>query len=344
MLTFALIGAGRIGNVHAGNIAAHQHSRLAVIVDPMPGAAERLAEPLSARASTDVEAAFGDDIDAVIIGSPTPFHVEHILAAVEAGKAVLVEKPVDLDVRRVDECIAAVGDAASRIMVGFNRRFDPGVKELLDRTRDGDIGPVRHLTIISRDPAAPPLSYLAQSGGIFRDMTIHDFDLARAVLGDFVSVQALGQRSDPELEELGDFDGAVTTLRTADGAIATIINSRYCATGYDQRLEAFGPLGSLETTNHRETSVILNSHTGSTSGQYQNFFLTRYAAAYRAELDHFISSLRAGVDPQPGLAEGRAALLLADAATHSALHGERVDLSTTDVGVSPQFLPAHLTP
>ncbi len=333
MQNFALIGAGRIGNVHAANVAGHAGARLSVVVDPVPGAAERLAEPFSARSSTDIQAAFDDGIDAVIIGSPTPFHVEHILAAVSAGKAVLVEKPVDLDIARVDECIASVGDSQHRVMVGFNRRFDPGVHELLTRAQNGDVGLVRQLTIISRDPAAPPLSYVAQSGGIFRDMAIHDFDLARAVLGDFVEVEALGQRSDAALEEYGDFDGAVTTLRTADGAIATIVNSRFCPTGYDQRLEAFGPLGSLETANHRETSVVFNSQAGSMSRQYQNFFLTRYAAAYRAELDHFIQSIEAGTAPLPGLHDGRAALLLADAATQSAAQGARVVLDGAHVTV-----------
>ncbi|MBG6237703.1 myo-inositol 2-dehydrogenase/D-chiro-inositol 1-dehydrogenase [Mycetocola sp. CAN_C7] len=332
MLTFALIGAGRIGNVHAANVAGHPGARLGVVVDPVPGAADRLAEPFGARSSTDIADAFADGIDAVIVGSPTPFHVEHILAAVAAGKAVLVEKPVDLSLARVDECIASVGAAGNRVMVGFNRRFDPGVNELIERARNGEVGPVRQLTIISRDPAGPPLSYIAQSGGIFRDMAIHDLDLARAVLGDFVEVEAFGQRSDPALEEFGDFDGAVTTLRTADGAIATIVNSRFCATGYDQRLEAFGPLGSLETANHRETSVVFNSQAGSTSRQFQNFFLTRYAAAYRAELDHFITSITAGTTPLPGLADGRAALLLADAATASATQGARVAIDVATVG------------
>lgn len=327
MLTFALIGAGRIGNVHAGNVAGHPGARLGVVVDPLPGAAERLAEPFGARASTDVAAAFDDGIDAVIVGSPTPFHVEHILAAVQAGKAVLVEKPVDLDLVRVDECIAAVRGSEHRVMVGFNRRFDPGVAEMIERVRNGEIGPVRQLTIVSRDPAPPPLAYIAQSGGIFRDMTIHDFDLARAILGDFVEVEALGQRSDPALEQFGDFDGAVTTLRTANGSIATVVNSRYCASGYDQRLEAFGPLGSLETTNHRETSVVVNSQAGSARGPYQNFFLARYAQAYRAELDHFITSIESGAAPLPDLQDGRAALVLADAATRSAAEDARVSLT-----------------
>lgn len=335
MLTFALIGAGRIGNVHASSVFGHPGARLGVVVDPVPGAAERLAEPFGGRSATDVAAAFDDGVDAVIVGSPTPFHVDHILAAVDAGKAVLVEKPVDLDIARVDECIDAVRGSEHRIMVGFNRRFDPGVAEVLERVRQGEIGTVRQLTIISRDPAPPPLAYIAHSGGMFRDMSIHDFDLARAILGDFVEIEAFGQRSDPSLEEYGDVDAAVTMLRTADGSIATVVNSRYCAAGYDQRLEAFGALGSLETANHRETSVVLNSGAGSTSGPYQNFFLARYAQAYRAELDHFITSVESGAAPQPGLHDGRAALVLADAATLSATAGARVSLdapaTTTEV-------------
>lgn len=328
MLTFALIGAGRIGNVHAASVAGHTGARLAVVVDPVPGAAERLADPFGARSATDVAAAFDDGIDAVIVGSPTPFHVEHILAGIEAGKAVLVEKPVDLDLARVDECISAVRGSEHRVMVGFNRRFDPGIAEVRERLARREIGAVRQLTIISRDPAPPPLSYVATSGGMFRDMSIHDFDLARSILGDFIELETFGQRSDPALEEYGDFNGAVTTLRTADGAIATVINSRYCAAGYDQRLEAFGPLGSLETANHRETSVVFNSQDGSARGPYQNFFLARYAQAYRAELDHFIESIESGVAPQPGLEDGRAALVLADAATTSATNGGRVSLET----------------
>lgn len=326
MLSFALIGAGRIGTVHAASIAAHPDARLALVADPVDGAAERLAGRYAARATTEVAEAFGDDIDAVIVGSPTPYHVDHILAAVSAGKAVLVEKPVDLDLARVDECIAAVADSAHRVMVGFNRRFDAGIAEIRVRAAAGEIGPVRQLTIISRDPAPPPLSYVAQSGGIFRDMAIHDLDLVRALAGEIVEVRAIGQRSDPALAEFDDFDGAITTLTTADGAVATIINSRSSAAGYDQRVELFGPLGSLETLNHRDTSVVANTAAGSAAGVYQPFFLDRYAQAYRDELSHFISSIQAGTAPLPGLSDGREALVLADAATLSAATGEPVRL------------------
>lgn len=329
MLTFALIGAGRIGTVHAASIAGHPDARLGVVVDPVDGAAERLAGRYGARAATDVAAAFADDIDAVIVGSPTPFHVDHILAGIAAGKAVLVEKPVDLDLARVDQCIAEVSGSEHRVMVGFNRRFDPGIAEIRARVAAGEIGPVSQLTIISRDPAPPPLAYVAQSGGIFRDMAIHDLDLARALLGEIVEVRALGQRADAALAEFGDYDGAVTTLQSADGAIATVINSRSSAAGYDQRVEVFGPLGSLETLNHRDTSVVANSAGGSAAGPYQPFFLDRYAQAYSAELDHFIESIRSRRAPLPDLRDGREALVLADAATLSAASGDAVRVEPT---------------
>jgi myo-inositol 2-dehydrogenase / D-chiro-inositol 1-dehydrogenase len=292
----------------------------------VPGAAEAVAAPLGARASTDVaEAHSAADVDAVVICSPTPFHVEHIVAAIAAGKAVLVEKPVDLDLARVDECIASIAGSEHRVMVGFNRRFDTGNALVRQRIADGEIGRLEQLTIISRDPAPPPASYVAQSGGIFRDMTIHDFDLARFLLGEFVEVHAMGQRLDPELAAAGDFSGAVVTMVTASGAVATILNSRSCATGYDQRVEAFGETGSLETVNQLTSTVRYSGRTVSgAAAPYLDFFLERYAAAYRAELDAFLRFVREGAAPTPSIFDGREALVLADAATRSATTGERV--------------------
>ncbi|WP_263732209.1 inositol 2-dehydrogenase [Cellulomonas sp. SG140] len=326
MLRFAIIGAGRIGVVHAQAIASHPDAELALVADPAGDAAVRLASAHGARSTTVVDDVFAaDDVDAVVVGSPTPFHVEQIIAGVEAGKAVLAEKPVDLDIERVDRCLAAVGDRADRVMVGFNRRFDPGFAEVKARIERGEIGPLEQLTIISRDPQAPPASYVAQSGGIFRDMTIHDLDMARFMLGEVVEVSAVGQNTDPEIQAAGDFDGAVLTLRAASGALATIINSRHCATGYDQRLEAFGPYGSLRAENHTATQVrYFGSRTSDAAGPYLDFFLQRYAQAYRAELDHFVRSVVAGTSPSPSLLDGREALVLADAATLSATKGQPV--------------------
>jgi myo-inositol 2-dehydrogenase / D-chiro-inositol 1-dehydrogenase len=324
MLNFAIIGAGRIGVVHARSIAANPDARLVVVADPMAGAAERLAAGYGARSTLDPSAVFTDpEVDAVVVGSPTRFHVEHILAGVEAGKAVFVEKPIDLDLANADRCIAAVGDRASRVMVGFNRRFDPATADLRTRVLAGDIGPIEQLTIISRDPAAPPAGYLKGSGGIFRDMTIHDFDTARSILGDIVEVSVAGQHLDPEVED--EWDAAVVTLHAASGAVGTIINSRHCVTGYDQRIEAFGRDGSLRQENLVETTVQAFSATsaGGTRPYWVNF-LDRYADAYAAELAAFIAAIEGGTAPQPTLVDGRQALALAEAATEAARTGARV--------------------
>jgi len=328
MPRFAIIGAGRIGVVHAGAIASHPDAELVLVADPVGDAAARLAAAHGARSTTVVDDVFAaDDVDAVIVGSPTPYHVDQIIAGVEAGKAVLAEKPVDPDIARVDLCLATVGGRADRVMVGFNRRFDPGFAEVKARIEAGEIGPLEQLTIISRDPQAPPASYVAQSGGIFRDMTIHDLDMARFMLGDVVEVSVAGQHFDPEIEAAGDFDGAVLTLRGASGAVATIINSRHCATGYDQRLEAFGPKGSLRAENHTATQVrFFGARTSDAAGPYLDFFLRRYSEAYRAELDHFVTSMVQGTAPSPSLVDGREALVLADAATLSATTGQPVKI------------------
>lgn len=328
MMRFAVIGAGRIGAVHAAAIAAHPAAELVLVADPDAAAAARLAESFGARWSEAAADVFADaTVEAVVVGSPTGYHVEQIIAAAQAGKAVLAEKPVDLGLARVDECIAAVGANADRVMVGFNRRFDPGFAEVKRRIDAGEIGPLEQLTIISRDPAAPPPAYLAGSGGIFRDMTIHDLDMARYLMGEVVAVSAVGQQLDPAIAAVGDLDAAVLTLTGASGAVATIINSRHCASGYDQRLEAFGPLGSLEARNHTATSVRFNgAEVSDAAGPYLAFFLERYAVAYRAELDHFIAAIRRGVAPSPSLVDGREALVLADAATVSAQTGAQVRL------------------
>jgi myo-inositol 2-dehydrogenase/D-chiro-inositol 1-dehydrogenase len=318
MYKFAIIGAGRIARVHAAAIAAHPKADLVLCASPRVKAAQELVQPFGAAASAEVEDVFSNpDIDAVLVCSPTSYHVDQIINAVTAGKAVLTEKPVDLDLARVDECLAAIAGSEHRAQVGFNRRFDPSVAEVLGRVKRGDIGEPTQLTIISRDASPPPASYVAGSGGIFRDMTIHDLDLARAFLGEFVEVSATGQSWDPAIN---DFDGGTITLTAADGAMATIINSRRCASGYDQRLEAFGTLGSLEVTNQRATSVRYNTAFAShETSPYLTHFQDRYARSYLAQLDQLISALDGDVAPGPTIRDGRSALELADAATESAM-------------------------
>ncbi len=319
MLRLAIIGAGRIGQVHARTIYAHPGAELVTIVDPVPGAAASLAATFGAKGTESVEDVYGDaSIDAVVICSPTTCHVDQIVASIAAGKAVLTEKPVDLSVGRVDECLAAIKGQEHRVMVGFNRRFDPGVVELKTRLDSGEIGELRQVTIISRDPAAAPAQYMVNSGGIFKDMTIHDFDMARFLLGDIAEVSASGHAFIDDIRGIGDIDTCAVTLTAPSGATATILNSRECAAGYDQRIEVFGPKGALETTNLRTTGVRFSGATGTDlAGPYLPFFLERYAAAYTAELDHFIASIEAGTAPSPSVLDGRAALVIAEAAGES---------------------------
>ncbi|WP_175957074.1 inositol 2-dehydrogenase [Schaalia sp. Marseille-Q2122] len=328
MLRIALIGAGRIGQVHARSVAAHPHAQLALVADPFLENAQAVAAAYGARASDDVDAVFTDDeVDAVIICSPTPLHVPHILAAARAGKPALCEKPVAMETAAVENLRADLEGLDPVVMLGFNRRFDPSFRHIHDQVEAGAVGTLEQLTIISRDPAAPPKEYIAVSGGVFKDMTIHDFDMARYFLGEIVAVSAVGQNLDPELADTGDFDGVIITLINAEGHSATITNSRHCASGYDQRLEAFGTKGALFAENVRPTTVRYSTaeHTNA-EDPYLDFFLQRYEAAYSAELSEFIAAITEGRRPSPDIEDGAAALRLAEAAEESARTGKVVRL------------------
>lgn len=323
MLNIAIIGAGRIGQVHAKTVATHPEARLALVCDPFGDAAETLASRYGARSCQDAEDVFADPgVDAVVVGSPTPLHIPHLLAAAKAGKAVLCEKPIALDIRDVQAVQAELDSLTTPVMFGFNRRFDPSFAAMRQAVLDGRIGDLEQLTIISRDPAAPPVEYVKVSGGIFRDMTIHDLDTARFFLGDIVEVHAVGQNLDPAIEEVGDFDAAVVTLRAASGAVATIINNRHCASGYDQRLEASGRDGALLAENVRATTVRLsNAEVSDAQEPYLDFFLERYADAYRLELSAFIEAVESGTPTPTTVSDAVEALRLAEAATESARTG-----------------------
>lgn len=327
MLRFGLFGAGRIGRVHAASLASHPRTELAVVHDPFEAAAREVAALYGATPTGDADVILGDrSIDAVIIASPTPTHVDLLTASARAGKAVLCEKPIDLDLTRVDACWADIKDLGATVMVGFNRRFDPSFAEVRERVAKGEIGRLEQLIITSRDPAPAPAAYIASSGGLFRDMTIHDFDMARFFLGEVTEVQATGANLiEPYIAEAGDIDSAVTVLRGAGGELCQIVNSRRCSFGYDQRLEAFGAEGMLTAGNQTATSVRRSGAAGTeTAPPYLNFFLDRYAVAYQAELDHLVSCVEQGTAPSPGFADGRAALVLADAANESLTSGRAV--------------------
>lgn len=320
-LRFGLIGTGRIGQVHAASIAADADAVLARVADPFIDGARAVAETYGAIATADAEELFtAGDLDAVLIASPTPTHVDLIARAIDAGIAALCEKPIDLDIARVDALRPRVAASGVPVALGFNRRFDPAFAEVRARVDAGEIGALEQLSIISRDPSAPPAAYVGISGGIFRDMTIHDFDMARFFLPDIVEVSATGTTTfDPGAREHGDFDTAVITLRSASGAIVSITNSRHSAVGYDQRIEAFGELGSLSVAN-MPTSLVSVSGAAAVEARppYQSFFLERYADAYAAELHEFIKLARGEASTSPTFEDGRAALVLADAAQRSA--------------------------
>lgn len=326
MTRIAVIGAGRIGQVHARAVQAHPGAELTLVCDPSTADAEALAERHGVPWCLDVDDVFASDADAVIIGSPTRFHVDQILGAVAAEKKVLCEKPVALEVSEAERCLTELGDNAD-VMMGFNRRFDPTFSEIHRRVADGEIGDLHQLTVVSRDPSAPPAGYVAGSGGIFKDMTIHDFDMVRFFLGDIVEVIALGTNVDEDIRTQGDFDQVMVTLKSADGRMATIINSRTCAFGYDQRLEAFGSEGALTADNLTATSVRKASgQQTEAKSRVMDFFLDRYVDAYRLELDAFLTAIAEGAPMSPSVRDGYEALRLAEAAGISAREGRVVRL------------------
>jgi myo-inositol 2-dehydrogenase/D-chiro-inositol 1-dehydrogenase len=330
MLSIAVIGAGRIGQIHARNIAAHAGVHLAGVADVDIGAATRLAMECGTQALS-LDAAFA--ADAVLIGSPTPTHADYIERAAAGGRAIFCEKPIDLAADRVRACLASVRRAGVILMVGFNRRFDPHFMTLKRRIDAGEIGAVELLTITSRDPAPPPPSYLATSGGLFRDMMIHDLDMARYLLGEEPAElhAAASCVTDPSIAAAGDVDTAVVILRTSSGKLCQISNSRRTTYGYDQRIEVHGARGMLRAGNVTATTVELAGASGFVTDPALPFFLERYAAAYRAELAAFVTAVESKLPLKPDGEDGLKALLLADAATQSVRTGRAVDLHDASV-------------
>ncbi len=257
MIRFGVIGAGRIGKVHSATIAANPKAKLAYIADAVPAAAEALARQHGAKVASVDEIMAAKDVDAVLIGSPTGFHAAQIQAASKAGKAIMCEKPVSLSVETIQETLKVVEQNKSTLMIGFNRRFDPNFAELERRIRQGAVGDVEIVTVISRDPAPPPAEYVKGSGGLYRDMMIHDFDMARFLMGEeFVVVNALGSALvDKAIGEAGDVDTAAVQMQTKSGRIAVITNSRRATYGYDQRMEVHGSKGMLSARNIHNTTV-----------------------------------------------------------------------------------------
>jgi myo-inositol 2-dehydrogenase / D-chiro-inositol 1-dehydrogenase len=328
IMKFAIIGAGRIGKIHGGNIARRRDCRVVLVADADPAAADALAGAVGAKTASIDEILGSVDVDAVAICSPTDTHADVIERAARAKKAIFCEKPIDLDVMRIRACLEVVKQNTATLMIGFNRRFDPNFASLQKRVADGAIGSLEIVSITSRDPAPPPISYIARSGGLFRDMMIHDFDMARFILGEEpVAVSAMGSALvDDAVGEAGDIDTAVVIMETRSGRVAQISNSRRATYGYDQRVEAHGSKGMAHAANVSETTVEVAGANGFVRDKALNFFLERYDAAYRNELAAFINAVRASASPRPDGEDGLKANLLADAAYQSWKTKQRVAL------------------
>lgn len=328
MLKVGLLGAGRIGQVHAQTITAHRSSELTAVSDFYSEAAEKLAREYGSAARSTEDILADPAIDAVLIATSTDTHSDLIEAATQAGKAVLCEKPVDLSLERARACKAKVDAAGRPVMIGFNRRFDPSFGALKTALEAGEIGKAELLTITSFDPAPPPVSYITVSGGMFRDMMIHDFDIANFLMGEApVRISAVGASLvDPEIGAAGDVDTAAVTMTYADGRIAVIKNSRRAAFGYDQRIELLGSTGMLEAENMLENTVVKSTAEGVTSAKPMHFFLERYMPAYRAEWDAFVAAVTANTPFPVTLDDGVAALAMAEAATRSHQTGAPVEM------------------
>jgi myo-inositol 2-dehydrogenase/D-chiro-inositol 1-dehydrogenase len=328
MIRFGVLGAGRIGKVHTRTIAGLANSSVTYVADAIEPAAAELAASVGAKVAGVAEV-LASDVDAILICTPTDTHADLIEKAVQSGKHVLCEKPVSLSVERIEQALPIVDKAGKAVMIGFNRRFDPNFSSLRKRLQDKEIGEVELVTITSRDPAPPPVSYIERSGGLFRDMMIHDFDMARFLVGeDFVSVHAFGSALvDPAIGAAGDVDTASVQMQTASGKIAVITNSRRATYGYDQRIEVHGSAGMLRAGNVHTTTVERADAHGFTGDVIQNFFIDRYVAAYAAEVTAFVNAVESGTRPAPSIHDGLAAQKLAEAATESRRTGQAVRVS-----------------
>jgi len=322
----ALIGAGRIANVHADAIVRSRGATLVAVTDAMPEAAEKLAARTSATASTPDQIAADPGIDGVLICTPTDTHADLIEKFARAGKHVFCEKPVDLDIGRAQEVVDIAEKAGVKLMLGFNRRYDPNFAAARAAIAEGKIGDVEMVTITSRDPGAPDIGYASRSGGIFRDMTIHDLDMARFMLGeDPVAVSAHASvLVNPELGKIGDFDSVNVLLETASGKQAVITNSRRATYGYDQRVEVHGSLGVIDVANHHENTVRIGLADGYRTAPLMNFFMTRYLASYAGEIAEFIACIEEDRAPATTGEDGVTALRIANACVASVNEGKRI--------------------
>ena len=329
VLRIGVLGCGRIGVMHAEMLAGRvPGAELAGVYDVVGRAAAEVADRLGVGAAASAEELLDSGIDAVAICTSTDTHPELIVAAAGAGLAVFCEKPISLDLDDIDSAVAAVDKAGVLLQVGFNRRFDPSHAAVREAVAVGALGELHLVRITSRDPAPPPRDYLARSGGLFYDTTIHDFDMARFITGsEVVEVHATAAlRIEPSLADVAEFDTAVVVLRHQSGCITTIDNSWQAVYGYDQRVEAFGSGGVAASENQPEHAAWRRDATGLAAAPIRHFFLERYEEAYLRQWDAFVGAVSTGGAALVTGADGRAPVVIAQAATESARTGHPVSI------------------
>jgi len=328
-IKFAILGMGRIGKVHADTIQANSNAELAAIYDPINNEINSLQKRYSCQQMSLEDIANNDQIKGVLICTPTDTHVDLIKRFLYTKKAVFCEKPLDLNLRKVKKLVQLVGESKSQVMLGFNRRFDPHFAKLKAHLTKKEIGVIEQITITSRDPNPPTIEYIKQSGGIFKDMAIHDLDMAVFLADEKIhSITALGSNFvSKKIEQAGDYDTATILMRTISGKQISIINSRRATYGYDQRVEVHGSKGSLKVNNPTLSEIELAKEAGTTKDRLHHFFMTRYIDAYKNQIDYFVDCIKKRSMPKPDSYDGYYALYLAENALKSAKTGRTVYLS-----------------
>ena len=328
-IKFAILGMGRIGKVHADTIQANSNAELAAIHDPINNEINRLQKRYSCRQMSLDDITNNDQIKGILICTPTDTHVDLIKRFLYTKKAVFCEKPLDLNLRKVKKLVQLVSESKSQVMLGFNRRFDPHFAKLKAHLTKKKIGVIEQITITSRDPNPPTIEYIKQSGGIFKDMAIHDLDMAVFLADEKIhSITALGSNFvSKKIEQAGDYDTATILMRTISGKQISIINSRRATYGYDQRVEVHGSKGSLKVNNPTLSEIELAKEAGTTKDRLHHFFMTRYIDAYKNQIDYFVDCIKKRSMPKPDSYDGYYALYLAENALKSAKTGRTVYLS-----------------
>ena len=328
-IKFAILGMGRIGKVHADTIQANSNAELAAIHDPINNEINRLQKRYSCQQMSLDDITNNDQIKGILICTPTDTHVDLIKRFLYTKKAVFCEKPLDLNLRKVKKLVQLVSESKSQVMLGFNRRFDPHFAKLKAHLTKKEIGVIEQITITSRDPNPPTIEYIKQSGGIFKDMAIHDLDMAVFLADEKIhSITALGSNFvSKKIEQTGDYDTATILMRTISGKQISIINSRRATYGYDQRVEVHGSKGSLKVNNPTLSEIELAKEAGTTKDRLHHFFMTRYIDAYKNQIDYFVDCIKKRSMPKPDSYDGYYALYLAENALKSAKTGRTVYLS-----------------